>query len=121
MSKPDPRRDRDQVRAHLDTQIVRANSDLVDYQRHVRRWMDCAPDGAVFLVAPLMGWDGTPFRARQAQGPWGRYAKRLRAARVALGLHPLGGRFGPDGNPQPPTQAYTSPAARACMGESGSC
>lgn len=120
MNKPDPRRDRQAMQRELDRRIA-SGGPLVPYQTHVRRWMHCAPEGAIFLVAPLMGWDGTPFRSRGPQGPWGRYAKRLRQARIERGLHPLGGRYDVNGNPLSPEQSYTSVAGRACMAQGGSC
>lgn len=102
----DIRRDREAMRRQLDHCI--GNDWLAEhraYYQHVRRWMDCAPDGALFLIAPFMGLDGTPFVGQVAVGPQGRYDKSLREARTARGLHPLGGRFDAEGKPQPPSFA----------------
>lgn len=106
------RRNRERVRVSLMARVAEEDPRLVAYQRHVLRWIDCAPEGALFLTAPLQGWDGTPLRSKEPQGPWGRYQKNLREARVARGLHPLGGRFGENGRPVGPAEAYASRAAR---------
>jgi hypothetical protein len=91
--------DRDDVRVRLSNFLVRRPlfasgapvDGLADYKRHVLRWMDCAPEGALFLPAPLSGWRGEPFTMREPQGPSHPGSKALREARARRGLHPITG------------------------------
>lgn len=70
------------------------------YQRHVLRWLGCAPAGAVFLIAPLVGWDGKPPNFSTGEGfkdpagPSGYVCKNVREARARRGNHPLTGVAG---------------------------
>lgn len=96
-----------QARAHLDHYLtgepVEGNSTrhelgLIGYKAHVRRWMHCAPSGAVFLVAPLSGWRGEPFTARAPIGVYLLPGRNMREARIKRGLNPFNGeRFGAEG------------------------
>lgn len=103
-TKPDIR-DREQVRSYLDSQIARPNPTfstydpewLRGYQRKVRRWLDCAPAGAVYLIAPFTGWNGEPIdfktgaNSRDVPGPSGLCSKAVREARMRHGRHPITG------------------------------
>lgn len=53
------------------------------------RWIDCAPEGAWHLPAPLMDKTGTPMGTAWSEnvGP----CQALRDARAARGLNPLSG------------------------------
>jgi hypothetical protein len=53
------------------------------------RWIDCAPEGANHLLAPLQGKDGVPMSgvSYEAVGP----GPALREARLKHGRHPLSG------------------------------
>lgn len=63
---------------------------LLGDARERLRWIDCAPEGANHLVAPLQDMNGTPMgTVRDANmGP----CAALRDARAARGLHPISGR-----------------------------
>jgi len=53
------------------------------------RWLDCAPEGARFCLAPFQDKNGVPMGSawRENLGP----CKALREAYAARGFHPLGG------------------------------
>jgi hypothetical protein len=53
------------------------------------RWIDCAPDGANHIVAPLQDKAGVPMGTARNEnvGP----GRALREARAARGLHPIAG------------------------------
>jgi hypothetical protein len=57
---------------------------------HVLRWLDCAPEGARFQLAPMQDKTGAPcgtvFDENIGAG------KALRNARARRGLHPLTGK-----------------------------
>lgn len=99
----------DHARAHLDHYLmgspIEGNSiglemGLIRYKAHVRRWMHCAPAGAVFLVAPLSGWRGEPHTAKTPVGVQGLGGRNLREARISYGLNPFNGEnLGADGKP----------------------
>jgi hypothetical protein len=53
------------------------------------RWIDCAPEGANHLVAPMQDKRGVPMGGvfNENLGP----NRELREARIARGLHPIAG------------------------------
>lgn len=63
------------------------------YQQKVLRWMDCAPEGAAFLVAPLLGFDLKPMGGRSPHGPAWCPCKRIRDLRAADGYDPTSPRI----------------------------
>ena len=60
---------------------------LADYAEWCLRWIDCAPEGANHLIAPLQGWDGTPMGGRNPLTPWGTPGPDMRAAYEARGVN----------------------------------
>jgi len=68
--------DRERIAAELDRRIAEPVPEfstvdpeyIRDYQRSVRRWIHCAPVGALVLLAPLQGWDGKPLGGRPELG-----------------------------------------------------
>lgn len=54
------------------------------------RWIDCAPEGASFIVAPMMDKQGTPMGGKNNEnlGP----NQALRQARMNRNLHPISGK-----------------------------
>lgn len=98
-------RDREAVRSYLEREIARPAPEFSTYdpewirryQRHALSFLDCAPAGATFIVAPLAGWNGKPqnFNTgenwKEIAGPAGFACKAIREARAGRGLHPLTG------------------------------
>lgn len=62
---------------------------LAQYAEDCLRWIDCAPAGALHLVAPLCGLDGTPMGDRRV-GLAVEACENMRAARQRRGMHPFG-------------------------------
>jgi len=65
---------------------------IKDFHRQAMRWIDCAPEGANHLLAPLQGKDGRPcnaFENGENLGP----NKAVRKIRAERGLNPFGHDF----------------------------
>lgn len=62
---------------------------LIEDARWRLRWLDCAPEGARFCLAPMQDKQGVPMGGAWSEnlGP----CKALREAYAARGFHPLGG------------------------------
>lgn len=104
METTDTRMTRDEARSALVSKIAREHKHLADPRAFstidpnylIRdaefrlRWIDCAPEGARYCVAPLQDKNGVPMG-----GTWSENlgaCKALREARTARGLHPLAPR-----------------------------
>lgn len=66
-----------------------SRTDLIAFYIDRLRWIECAPEGAWFIVAPMQDKHGVPcgteFRENIGPGP------ALRKARIRRGLHPISG------------------------------
>lgn len=95
--------DREEARAYLVKKIEREEAILADPRAFVTisphhiiedakwrlRWIDCAPEGARFGLAPLQDKNGIP-----CGGTWDENVgpnQAMRAARLAHGRNPFGG------------------------------
>jgi len=63
---------------------------IIDHCEHVLRWINCAPAGANFSMAPLQDKRGVPCGDAWSEniGP----SKAVRERRVARGFHPITGK-----------------------------
>lgn len=62
---------------------------LIADAEHRLRWIDCAPEGANHLMAPMQGKDGIPMSGNMNENVGA--CKALRDARSARGLDPNSG------------------------------
>lgn len=67
-----------------------SRTELIAFYIDRLRWIECAPEGAWFIVAPMQGKDGVPCGLIRDEnvGP----SKALRRARIRHGVHPFSGR-----------------------------
>jgi hypothetical protein len=67
-----------------------SRTDLIAFYIERLRWIECAPEGAWFTVAPMQDKRGVPCGVAYLEdvGP----GRALREARVRFGVHPLSGR-----------------------------
>lgn len=65
---------------------------IISHCEKVLRWLNCAPEGATFYLAPLQDKDGTPCGMNTHVGiPSMMLNKLVRELRVRGGRHPLTG------------------------------
>lgn len=105
MNAPEPiHTDRESARAQLQVKIAHQRKSLADPQPFSTidpnyliadaewrlRWIDCAPEGANHLIAPMQDKSGVPMGCNWNEnvGP----CAALREARIARGLNPFSGQ-----------------------------
>lgn len=67
-----------------------SRTDLIAFYIERLRWIECAPEGAWFTVAPMQDKLGVPCGTTYHEdvGP----GQALRKARIRIGVHPLSGQ-----------------------------